>query len=157
MRWTASRSCAPQSQRSLPKTSPVRHSLCGRTSATEPSSQERIGPALSPSPKARWSWSSTRPSKLKTRAFALYPSVKRRGSVTCVRIVAIGRCRVIDLSVGPELRRERVAQQHHVADLADLGERRAPVRVPREVPVAHEAWRARVADEEWSDHELQLV
>ena len=35
-------------------------------------------------------------------------------------------------SVRPEPRRERVAQQHHVADLAHLGERRAPVRVPRE-------------------------
>ena len=37
-------------------------------------------------------------------------------------------------SVEPEPRRERVAQQHHVADLADLGERRPPVRVPRERP-----------------------
>ena len=35
-------------------------------------------------------------------------------------------------SVGPEPRRERVAQQHDVADLADLGERRAPVGVPGE-------------------------
>ena len=34
MRSTASRSCAPQSQRWLPKTSPVRHSLCGRISGT---------------------------------------------------------------------------------------------------------------------------
>ena len=57
----------------------------------------------------------------------------------------------------PEPGRERVAQQHHVADLAHLGERRAPPRVPREAPVAHEARRARVADEERRHDELQLV
>ena len=38
MRSTASRSCAPQSQRWLPNTSPVRHSLCGRTSGADPGS-----------------------------------------------------------------------------------------------------------------------
>ena len=53
--------------------------------------------------------------------------------------------------------RERVAQQHHVADLADLGERRAPVGVPGEAAVAHEPRGPGVADEEGRDDQLQLV
>ena len=42
-----------------------------------------------------------------------------------------------------EAGRERVAQQHDVADPAHLGQRRAPVRVPREPPVADEPAGAR--------------
>ena len=54
-------------------------------------------------------------------------------------------------------RREGVAQQHDVTDLPDLGERRAPVGVPRERAVADEAAGPGVADEERRDHEVQLV
>ena len=43
-----------------------------------------------------------------------------------------------DRSVVPEPRREGVAQQHHVADLADVGELRPLAGVPGEVAVAHE-------------------
>ena len=137
MRSTASRSCGPQSQRWLPKTSPVRHSLCGRTSG---GSSPRCGgtdlPDRSPSPRARCSRPSTRPSKVNTRAVVAYPSANRSGTVTWVRIVAAGSaCGSIGSRQSvPEPGRERVPQQHHVADLAHLGERRAPVRVPREPP-----------------------
>ena len=74
-----------------------------------------------------------------------------------VRLDAVEPLNCRRRSVVPVARRERVAQQHHVADLADLGERRAPSRVPREAPVAHEARGARVADEERRDDQLQLV
>ena len=90
MRSTASRSCAPQSQRWLPNTSPVRHSLCGRTSGAGPRRPDVTAAARSPSPKARCSWPSTSPSKLNTRAAVAYPSANRRGTDTWVRIVAVG-------------------------------------------------------------------
>jgi hypothetical protein len=44
-----------------------------------------------------------------------------------------------DRSVVPEPRREGVAQQHHVADLTDVGERRPLAGIPGEVAVAHES------------------
>ena len=114
--------------------------------------------ARSPSPKARCSWPSTSPSKLNTRAVVAYPSANRRGTGTWVRIVAVGSGGDIGSHQSVlEPGRERVAQQHHVADLADLGERRAPAGVPGETAVAHEPWGPRVADEERSDHQLQLV
>jgi len=43
-----------------------------------------------------------------------------------------------DRSVVPKPRRQGVAQQHHVADLADVGELRPLAGVPGEVAVAHE-------------------
>ena len=46
-----------------------------------------------------------------------------------------------DRSVVPEPRREGVAQQHHVADLADVGELRPLAGVPGELAVAHESGR----------------
>src|SRR6202000_1697659 len=85
------------------------------------------------------------------------PSEKRRGSGTWVRIVAGGSGIGRGPSVGLEARGEGVAQQHHVADLADLGEPRAAVGVPREAPVADEARGPGVADEEGGDDQLQLV
>ena len=59
IRSTASRSCGPQSQRWLPNTSPVRHSLCGRTSGARRPRRS----ARSPRPSARCSRPSTSPSK----------------------------------------------------------------------------------------------
>src|SRR5205085_635369 len=56
-----------------------------------------------------------------------------------------------------EARREGVAHQHHVADLADLGEPRPPGRSPGEAAVAHEPGRVRVADEDRRNGQLQLV
>ena len=63
MRSTASRSCGPQSQRWLPNTSPVRHSLCGRTSGGGPPAPDAPAAARSPEPRARCSRPSTSPSK----------------------------------------------------------------------------------------------
>ena len=57
----------------------------------------------------------------------------------------------------PEPRRQRVAQQDDVADLAHLGQRRAAVGVPGEAAVADEPPGPRVADEERRDHQVQLV
>ena len=45
----------------------------------------------------------------------------------------------LDRSVVPEPRREGVAQQDNVADLADAGELRPLAGVPGEVAVAHES------------------
>jgi peptidoglycan/LPS O-acetylase OafA/YrhL len=61
------------------------------------------------------------------------------------------------LLVALESRRERVAQQHHVAQLADLGQLRPPLRVPGEEAVAHEPRPPRVSDEDGRDDELELV
>jgi uncharacterized membrane protein YbhN (UPF0104 family) len=52
---------------------------------------------------------------------------------------------------------ERVPQQHHVADPAHLHQGGGAVGAPREPAVAHEPRRPRVADEERSDHQVQLV
>jgi peptidoglycan/LPS O-acetylase OafA/YrhL len=60
-------------------------------------------------------------------------------------------------SVAREPRREGVARQHHVADLADIGEPRAPAAGPGEDAVAHEPGRLRVADEHRRDDEVELV
>ena len=57
---------APQSQRWLPKTSPVRHSLCGRTSGGGAARRSGGASARSPSPRARCSRPSTSPSKVNT-------------------------------------------------------------------------------------------
>ena len=68
-----------------------------------------------------------------------------------VRIVALaagsGRHQA-SCSRSGEPRRQRVAQQHHVIELADLGEGGAAVRVPREGAVADEPAGPGVADEE---------
>jgi peptidoglycan/LPS O-acetylase OafA/YrhL len=60
-------------------------------------------------------------------------------------------------SVALEARRERVAQEHDVAELPDLGQRRPPLRVPGEEAVAHQPCASGVADEDGSDDELELV
>ena len=46
IRSTASRNCGPQSQRSLPNTSPVRHSLCGRTRGARAAGGRLVSAAL---------------------------------------------------------------------------------------------------------------
>src|SRR5215218_2718670 len=158
MRSTASRSCGPQSQRWLPNTSPVRHSLCGRTSGAPRPAPRGRSPARSPSANVRCSRPSMRPSKLNTRASVTYPSANRRGTETRVRIVAGGsRSRIVLFSVVLESGRKGIAQQHDVADLVDGGKRRAPGRIPREEAVSHEPWSLRVADKDRSDDELELV
>ena len=58
--------------------------------------------ARSPSPKARFSWPPTSPSKVNTRVAVSYPSANRRGTDTSVRIVAAGsgsRIYLLDQSV----------------------------------------------------------
>src|SRR2546427_7705446 len=156
MRSTASRSCAPQSHRWLPNTSPVRHSLWARISGTARCrSPAWRGAARSPSAKARCSPSSTSPSKLNTWAPVAYPSANRRGSATCVRIVALGGLSAT--SPVPEARGEGVPQEHDVADLPNVDERRPAAGVPREAAVAHEPGSLGVADEHRRDGELQLV
>ncbi len=60
-------------------------------------------------------------------------------------------------SVRLEARREGVAQQHDVADLTDVGKRRAAAGVPREAAVEHEPGGVGVADEDGRHHQLQLV
>src|SRR6185437_12165746 len=137
MRSTASRSCAPQSHRWLPNTSPVRHSLWGRTSGLPRLPAEATADARSPKPNATCSRPSRRPSKVKTRARVEYPSEKRSGASTCVRVVARGTDMERLRSVVLEAFRERVAQQHDVADLADLREPRAAPGVPGELAVVH--------------------
>src|SRR3954471_16823005 len=81
MRSTASRSWGPQSQRAEPKTSPVRHSECIRTSGTPAG-------AGSPRTRARCSRPSVRPWKVTASAVTAYPSAKRSGMRTRVRSVA---------------------------------------------------------------------
>src|SRR5581483_4338375 len=155
IRSTASRSCGPQSQRWLPNTSPVRHSLCGRISGT---ASPAGAPAQSPSANARCSRPSTSPSKLTTRAVVAYPSANRRGRSTCVRIVAVGGRNAIRSSLAVlEAGREGVPEKNDIADLADVDERRPTPDVPGEAPVAHEPRGLRVADEHRRDHQLQLV
>ncbi len=56
-----------------------------------------------------------------------------------------------------EPRGERVAQEHDVPDLADVGEGRAAAGVPGEEAVLHEPRGVRVPHEHRGDHELQLV
>src|SRR6185437_13174136 len=63
----------------------------------------------------------------------------------------------VSRSAVAEARGERVAHQHHVADLLDIGEPRPPGRVPGEGAVAHEPGCIGVADEDGRDHQLQLV
>src|SRR3954452_9302003 len=160
IRSTASRSCGPQSQRWLPSASPVRHSLCGRTSGTGPRSASGVkGTARSPRPSAMFSRPSASPSKLKTRAGVANPSAKRRGTLTWVRIVATGSTGFIAApsSVRPEPWRERIPQQYHVSDLANPGERGAALRVPGEAPVVDQPPGPGVADEERRDDQVQLV
>src|SRR6185437_8747081 len=157
MRSTASRSCAPQSHRWLPNTSPVRHSLWGRTSGTDALSADVTPAARSPSAKARCSWPSTSPSKLNTRAAVAKPSANRSGTDTWVRMVAAGSRGIRAASAGLKARGHGVAQKDHIADLADLGERRAAARVPGEAAVPHEPGGPRVAHEERRDDQLQLV
>src|SRR5205085_10710759 len=48
-------------------------------------------------------------------------------------------------------------QQHHVTNLPDVGELRAPAWVPREMAVADKPRGTRVAHEERGDDQLQLV
>ena len=158
MRSTASRSCAPQSQRWLPNTSPVRHSLCGRISGGGPASPgRRRWPAR---PARRRGAPGRRRGRRSCghRASAAYPSANRSGIGTWVRIVAVGQCAAASARLSrPEPRREGVAQQHHVADLADVGERCPAAGVPGEDAVPHEPRRLGVADEHRRDDELQLV
>ena len=99
---------------------------------------------------------------MNTRAVVAYPSANRSGTVSWVRIVAAGGGRggIRHVLVSPSTRNrigERVPQQHDVADPAHLGERRAPVRVPREPTVADEPPGPGVADEERCDDQVQLV
>ena len=85
MRSTASRSCGPQSHRWLPRTSPVRHSLCSRTSGTRrPDRRAAVARARARGARAR----RRDPSKVKTRASASKPSSSRSGSPTWPRTVA---------------------------------------------------------------------
>jgi hypothetical protein len=67
-----------------------------RTSGTAALSLEWTGAARSPSPNARFSRPSTRPSKLNTRARVVNPSASSRGTDTWVRIVAQGNGGGID-------------------------------------------------------------
>src|SRR5690348_13941516 len=125
-----------------------------------PGPLEVRGAARSPRPKAMCSWPSTSPSKLKTLAVVVYPSPKRSGTGTWVRIVAVGNDGggiggLISVVLKP--RRERIAQQHHVADLANLGERRPSFWVPGETAITHEPRGPGVADEERGHDKLQLV
>ena len=69
----------------------------------------------------------------------------------------VGCAAGLDRSVVLEPRREGVAQQHHVADLADVGELRPPAGVPGEAAVAHEPGSLGVAHEHRRDDQLQLV
>ena len=161
MRSTASRICGPQSHRWLPKTSPVRHSLCGRTSGGRPRCAlrgERSGTVAQAEGEV---------------LAAVHQPVE--GEHARGRGVAVGepqrhhqlgtdRSRQAALpAFGPPLvspsesRRERVPQQHHVTDPAHLRERRPPVRVPREPAVADEPPGPRVADEERRHDQVQLV
>jgi len=91
----------------------------------------------------------------------LYPQRRLAQAASGRLNVTVGHA---DLLVSPrpesvrlEPRRERVAQQHHVADLANLGECRPPAGVPGEAAVAHEPGGAGVAHEERGDDQLQLV
>src|SRR5579859_917574 len=160
MRSTASRSWGPQSQRWLPNTSPVRHSLCGRTSGTALRGRGADGAApKEPSPNARCSRPSTRPWNVYTRAVVAYPSGNSSGTVTWVRTFAARIASSMGLLASPGLEPvgQRVPQQHDVPDLPYLCKRRAPVGIPREPAVADEAPGPGVADEERRDHEVELV
>jgi hypothetical protein len=101
----------------------------------------------------------TSPSKLNTRAFAAYPSPKRSGNSTRLRIVAVGidGGGIVRSSGVLKPGRERIAEQYHVANLAELGQRRTPVRVPQEAAVADEPWGRGIATEQRSHYELKLV
>ena len=77
---TASASCGPQSQRAEPKTSPVRHSECGRTSGTSPGV---------PRTNARCSPPSARPRKVTASASTAMPPSSRSGIRTRVRTSAV--------------------------------------------------------------------
>ena len=113
----------------------------------------------SPSAKARCSRPSTSPSKLKTRAFVAYPSANRRGSSTCVRIVAVGGRSVIRCLAQPSSNRDERAYRRSTTSpsLLNVDELRPTGRVPGEDAVAHEPGSLGVADEDRRDGQLQLV
>ena len=139
-------------------TSPVRHSLCSRTRGGS-SSGETTGRTRSPSPRARCSRPSTSPSKVNTRASAAYAvgELQRDDELGADRgrrwSVVMRSPRQVQAEPG----RQRVAQQHDVADRAHLGERGPAAGVEREAAVADEPAGPRVADEERRDDQLQLV
>ena len=114
--------------------------------------------ARSPSAKARCSRPSTSPSKLNTARVGRVPvgEPQRQRRPACGSSRLEGRSRHPLLSL-LEPRREGVAQEHHVAELANVDERRPTARVPREGAVAHEPRSLGVADEHRRDGQLQLV
>jgi uncharacterized membrane protein YbhN (UPF0104 family) len=72
----------------------------------------------------------------------------RAGPVLAGRVEAVGPGEAVG---------HRIAQQHDVAELAHLGQDRPVLRTPREVAVADEARRPRVAHEERRDRQVQFV
>ena len=124
----------------------------------------RAGPdevTRSPSPRARCSRPSTSPSKVSTRATVSYPSAKRSGTMTSVRIVAAGGRSVISPPL-PGRPARTVARGRSAAARRPRsgGPRRGGPgrsRFHGGAPSADDPVRPRVAHEEGRHDDVQLV
>jgi hypothetical protein len=105
MRRTASISCGPQSHCSLPRTSPVKHSLWIRTSSATSGSADTAASQA----EGEMLPAVGEPVEGVDPRVVPNPSANRSGSMTWVRIVAAGRCIVLSFSPGRNGPRARSA------------------------------------------------